>query len=119
MEYVTNAQPSASNWTTGLLHFGKWKVHISGIPAGFVHHAVEFAVLMLLGYLLVRTVVYLVICCITQFAIRALPAEKRPISPKLVWLLLIPMVPFVLNYFIYLPLSVPHLRRRPHGPYLA
>ncbi len=105
MHYVTISQPSASNGSNGLSRFVIWHVHFPGIPASFVHHALEFAVLFLLGYLFVRTVVYLVICRITQSAIRALPVEKRPISPKLVWLLLIPVVPFVLNYFIYLPLA--------------
>lgn len=82
-----------------------WHITATGFPwpLSLLSPAVVIAALAI--YLFIRTVIYWIICAQTQSAIDALPVKERPEHAKLLWLLMIPVVPFVWNYFVFLPLA--------------
>jgi hypothetical protein len=119
MHEITIAQPPGGP-SFGLPQSTSWHVNVSGFPWGAVNHPMTWGgsafVACLLALLLIRTILYGVIVHFTQSAIRALPADRRPEYFKYTWLLMIPLVPFVWNYFVFLPLARAyrtHLAERP------
>lgn len=68
------------------------------------HFLVGIAGLLLL-LLLVRTIVAWFVCRITADCLAALPPEHRKQQPAMVWLLMIPLFPYVWNYFVFPPVA--------------
>lgn len=60
---------------------------------------------LLLLLLVVRTLVAWLVCRITADCLAALPPEHRKQQPAMVWLLMIPLFPYVWNYFVFPPLA--------------
>ena len=59
----------------------------------------------LLFLLAARTLVAWFVCRFTANCLIALPPEHRRLRPGMVWLLMIPLFPYVWNYFIFPPLA--------------
>jgi hypothetical protein len=56
--------------------------------------------IMLIG-LAIGVAIHVIICLLLYTAFNRIPPEHRKFEPGLVWLLLIPLVPVVLNFFVY------------------
>ena len=82
-----------------------WRFNISGFHWAIPHAALLTLVAAIFTWFLIRTVIYAIICYRTKAALDALPKGDRPAYSNLVWLLLIPLVPFVWNYFVFPPLA--------------
>ncbi len=62
-------------------------------------------VLLVVLFLLVAVAVPILVCAILYGAFRRVPPQQRLLDPGLVWLLVIPCVPIVWNFFVYPRLS--------------
>lgn len=61
--------------------------------------------LLVFLFLTARTALAVVVCYILSSALKRIPIHHRKQDPRMVWLLLVPLFPFVWNYFVFLPLA--------------
>ncbi len=82
-----------------------WHISVAGFNWHMTAAPLMLIVCILLGWLLIRTLIVAVICYIADAALKSVPPQYRRQNPVLIWLLLIPVLPFVWNYFVFPPIA--------------
>ncbi len=104
--HLTYTTPDTGSLTVATpSNLTEWRFNISGFPWSMLHAALSTLVAAIFIWFIIRTIIYAIICYRTKAALDALPKGDRPAYSNLVWLLLIPLVPFVWNYFVFPPLA--------------
>lgn len=82
-----------------------WHISVAGLNWHMTAEPLLHIVTILLALLLIRTAIFALICYIADTALKSIPRQYRRQKPGLIWLLLIPLFPFVWNYFVFPPIA--------------